>query len=67
MNRYKIIFYFTDGKYTFVEYDSEEEYQDEFVKQQEIIGRSTWYSFGNNRTKQSINLSNVIYWILEKK
>ena len=67
MNKYKLFFNFIDGSYTCVDYKSDNSYQDEFLLQSKIISKNEWYSCGNNKTKQSINLNNVKYWTLEQK
>lgn len=67
MNKYKLFFYFINENYTYINYESDNSYQDEFLLQSKIISKNEWYSCGNNKTKQSINLKNVIYWTLEQK
>lgn len=66
MKKYKLTIYFMDDTFSFINYDSNRNYDNEFEEMKKYINNYDWFNTVDKEKKQSINTSNIKYWTLEK-
>lgn len=66
MKKYKLTIYFIDNTYSFMDYDSDKNYDNEFEKMKKCINDYNWFNIADKEKNQSINTNNIKYWTLEK-